>query len=184
MKLESDRETLAENKVLILYILSKMNRPITNDNLLNLILKIRDMNYFYFKQFLIDLEENKYVIDYEKNGEIVYQITSKGRETLELTNDLLPGIIKLQIDSNFKENLRSLEDKSSVVAEFTPNSETDFVVQCKIVEHNTVIFQVQISANSREQAKLICENWKKNSETIYPTIINMFTAENTDKQNK
>lgn len=182
MKLETDNETLAENKVLILYILSKMNRPITNDNLLNLILKIRDMNYFYFKQFMVDLEENRYVVDYEKNGEIVYEITKKGRETLELTNDLLPGIIKLQVDSNFKENLRSLEDESSVVAEFTPNSETDFIVKCKIVEHNTVIFQVQISANSREQAKLICENWKKNSQTIYPTIIHMFTNDEASQK--
>ena len=31
--LTSDSETLAENKVLILYILNKVNKPITNDSL-------------------------------------------------------------------------------------------------------------------------------------------------------
>lgn len=175
MKLEQNSELLAENKVLILYILSKLNRDITNDNLLNLILSIREMNYFYFKQFITDLEANNYIVEYEKNGEVVYQITPKGRETLQLTDDLLPGIIKLKVDNIFREKLRELENESSVVAEFVPNNETDFIVKCSIVEHNTTVFQVQISANSREQAKLICDNWKKNSNTIYPNIINMFT---------
>ena len=177
MKLESNNELLAENKVLILYILTKLNRDITNDNLLNLILSVREMNYFYFKQFITDLEANNYVIEYEKNEETVYEITQKGKETLQLTDDLLPGIIKLKVDNIFKEKLREIENESSVVAEFIPNSETDFIVKCSIVEHNSAVFQVQISASSREQAKLICENWKTHYETIYPTILNMFTQQ-------
>ena len=63
MKLTSDNETLAENKVLILYILNKVNKPLTNDALLQLVLSITDMNYFYFQQFLLDLLENKYIED-------------------------------------------------------------------------------------------------------------------------
>ena len=173
--MEQDNEFLAESKVLILYILNKLNKDITNDNLLNLILSVREMNYFYFKQFISELESNNYVVEYEKNDEIVYEITPKGRETLSLTKDLLPGIIKLQVDNVFKQKLRELENESSVVAEFIPNSETDFIVKCSIVEHNTTVFQVQISASSREQAKLICDNWKQNSATFYPKIIDMFT---------
>lgn len=173
--MEQNNELLAENRVLILYILNKLNRDITNDNLLNLILSVREINYFYFKQFISDLEENNYVVEYEKNGETVYEITPKGRDTLQLTDDLLPGIIKLKVDNIFREKLREIENESSVVAEFIPNSETDFIVKCSIVEHNTIVFQVQISASSREQAKLICDNWKQNSNTFYPNIINMFT---------
>ena len=37
LKLTQDGEVLAENKVLILYILNKMEEPITNDNLLKLV---------------------------------------------------------------------------------------------------------------------------------------------------
>ena len=33
MKLNSDSETLAENKVLILYVLDLVNKPISNDTL-------------------------------------------------------------------------------------------------------------------------------------------------------
>ena len=66
MKLDADNETLAENKVLILYLLLVIDRPISNDELYRLVLSIQDMNYFYFQQFLIDLENNKYIINYKK----------------------------------------------------------------------------------------------------------------------
>ena len=64
MKLTSDNQTLAEKKALILYILDKVSKPISNDALLKLAITIDNMNYFYFQQFLLDLLENKYIINY------------------------------------------------------------------------------------------------------------------------
>ena len=48
------------------------------------------MNYFYFQQFLLDLEENKYIMRYDKEESEVYEITENGRSTLALTIDMLP----------------------------------------------------------------------------------------------
>lgn len=90
MKLGADGETLAENKVLILYLLSIIEKPINNDALYRLVLSIQDMNYFYFQQFLLDLIENKYAMSYDKDGIEVYEITENGRGTLGLTLDMLP----------------------------------------------------------------------------------------------
>ena len=52
MQLSSDKSLLAESKVLILYILYKANKPLTNEEFLKLVLSVTDMNYFYFQQFL------------------------------------------------------------------------------------------------------------------------------------
>ena len=90
MKLGADNETLAENKVLILYLLSIIDSAITNDALYRLVLSIQDMNYFYFQQFLIDLADNKYIYSFEKENKEVYEITESGRNTLDLTLDMLP----------------------------------------------------------------------------------------------
>ena len=100
MKLTQDGEVLAENKVLILYILNKMENPITNDGLLRLVLAVMDMNYFYFQQFLLDLIERNYIVCFNKDGKNVYQITDLGKATLDLTNDMIPGIIKLKVDTS------------------------------------------------------------------------------------
>ena len=66
MKLTSDNETLAEGKVIILYILNKLPNPVSNESLYKLVLSINDMNYFYFQQFLLDLINNKYIEFFNK----------------------------------------------------------------------------------------------------------------------
>ena len=172
MKLTQDGEVLAENKVLILYLLNKIDQPITNDGLLRLVLSIMDMNYFYFQQFLLDLLEIKYIISFEKEGKQVYQITQKGIETLELTHDIIPGIIKLKADMTFENKLKETKEQESITAEYTPESENHYTVTCKINENNNCIFQISVFAGSREEAKKIVDNWKENAYRIYPQILN------------
>lgn len=181
MKLTSDSETLAENKVLILYILNKIGKPISNDSLLNLVLKVTDMNYFYFQQFLLDLIENGYILNYYKDEHSFYNITEFGKSTLELTKNILPGIIKLRVDSNFKNELETFEDENSIVAEYTPRSENYFDITCKIVEKNETIFQVSTFAGSRQQAKEIVDNWKNFANEMYPEMLNILTKKRKKK---
>ncbi len=173
MKLEADNETLAENKILILYLLSIIEKPINNDELYRIVLSIQDMNYFYFQQFLLDLESNEYIIKYEKEEDILYEITEKGKSTLELTIDVLPGIIKVKVDETIRGELREIQDESAVRAEFIPLSEEEFIVKCKIIENNILIFEIQTFATSREQAIKIVQNWEENSKTIYPNVLHM-----------
>lgn len=90
MKLEIDAETLAEKKALILYIMDKVSKPICNEALLKLAISIDNMNYFYFQQFLLDLIENKYIINYEKDGESLYKLTNEGKKALSLVKDIIP----------------------------------------------------------------------------------------------
>ena len=182
MKLTSDNETLARDKVLILYILNVIDKPVTNDALLELVLSIQDMNYFYFQQFLLDLLENKYITQYQEDefSDIVYTLTPSGKETLELTKDMIPGIIKLKIDNTIKGELGEIEEEVSIISEFTPINKNDFIVTCKVVENNKTIFEVSTSAASREQAKLISDNWKENAINIYPKIIDLLTNPNQE----
>lgn len=171
--LTSDSEILAENKVLILYILNKINKPINNDNLYKLVLSVLDLNYFYFQQFLLDLIQNKYIVSFKKENISLYEITESGKNTLALTMDLLPGIVKLKADMNLKSELEIAEEEYSVVAEYIPRNENNYIVICKIVENNETIFEVKTFAGSREQAKEIVYNWKQNAELIYPEIIHI-----------
>lgn len=175
MKLNSDEQTLAENKVMLLYILQKVGKPISHKTLLELVLSISDMNYFYFEQFLVDLLEDKYMIKYEKNEEIIYEITDEGKKALTLTLDILPGILRLKVDSKFKTNLDEIENQFSISADYTPNTTKDFVIRLKIIENNNAIFDLQTHAGSREQAKKIVDNWNNSAVDIYPKILELLT---------
>ena len=52
---------LAENKLLMLYVLKTINEPISNIQLTEIILENNFINYFTFQQYLAELEESKFV---------------------------------------------------------------------------------------------------------------------------
>ena len=168
-------EKLADSKLLILYILQKIGNPISYKELLELVISISDMNYLDFQQFLQDLLEDKFILKYNQNNSEIIELTNDGKNALELTIDMLPGILRLKVDSNFKENFNKIKDEFSVYAEYTPITETSFSVKCKIIENNMTTFNLEANAGSREQAKRIVNNWNKNAENIYPQILNILT---------
>lgn len=173
MRLNSDIETLAENKVLILYLLEKLNKPITNDGLFKIISAANNINYFYFEQYLADLIADKLIAVKLTEESKLYEITNAGKESLSLTKEALPGIVKLKADTVFKQELKEFENSIAISAEYMPNNEKEFTVKCKIIENNNTVFEIKTFAGSHERAKKIVENWNKNAGELYPQIVNM-----------
>ena len=178
MAVSEKNNKLAENKVLILYMLSKISKDIAESSLFKIISSINDINYFYFGQTLNDLVETRLVDSYTKDKDTIYRITSEGKNALSLTKDLLPGIVKLKADNIFKQELSNIEEESSVVAEYTPKNENDYKIKCKIVENNETIFEVSTFAGSRDNAKKIVDNWNKNANSIFPKILDLLLNSN------
>lgn len=175
----SDNTTaLAENKVLILYILNKISNGILEDGLYKIISSINDINYFYFKEVLTDLLDSKLVgIFTKEEEESVLKITTDGINSLSLTLDILPGILKLKADNVFEEEFSSITDETSIIAEFIPRSENDYIIKCKVIEKNETIFEVKTFAGSRDRAKKIVDNWNKNAAKIYPKMLDILLEE-------
>ena len=142
-EINTTNNSLAENKVLILYTLNTINRDITETDLLKIISSINNINYFYFRDILIDLVNSKLIGTYTKDEQTVYEITSEGKNSLELTIDMLPGIIKLKADNILKQELISIVNEDSITAEYIPENEKDYTVKCKIVENNKTVFEVK-----------------------------------------
>lgn len=171
--MEVDTNSLAQDKVLILYILKKLNKDITSNDLFKIMSNINDMNYFYFRQILVDLVDSKLIGSYTKDENSVYEITTDGKTSLDLTIDVLPGLSKLKADTVLKNELNKIIDESSIIAEYIPENESNFTVKCKIIENNNTIFEVKTFAGSRERAKSIADNWKNNANTIFPKILDL-----------
>ena len=81
--------------------------------------------------------------------------------------------MKLRADHIFKKEFATIEEESSVIAEFIPKNENNYTIKCKIIENNETIFEVKTFAGSRERAKRIVNNWNENAKSIYPKILNL-----------
>lgn len=167
------KEGLAENKVLILYILNKLQDGIKNDNLYKIVSSTNNMNYFYFQELIADLIESSLVGSFTNDEDTIIKITSDGQNALSLTKSLLPGILKLKADNIFKKEISNIAEESSVITEYIPKDEKNYTVKCRIVEKNETIFEVSTFAGSRDRAKQISDNWKNNANNIYPKIMSL-----------
>ena len=167
------KKGLAESKVLILYLLNKLQDGIKSDNLFKIVSSANNMNYFYFQELLTDLIESNFVGSFTKDEDTIVKITSDGQNTLSLTKSLLSGILKLKADTVFKEELSNIAEQSSIITEYIPKDEKNYTVKCKIVEKNEIIFEVSTFAGSRDRAKQISDNWKNNANNLYPQIIDL-----------
>ena len=179
-------KSLAQDKVLILYVLSNVKTDVTESDIFKIISPVNNINYFYFKQILADLVDSKLVQTYTKDEDadekqILYKLTFDGQNSLNLTIDVLPGLLKLKIDNVLKNELNNIISDDSIVTEYIPENENSYTVKCKIVENNKTIFEVRTFAGSNEHAKFIADNWKENASVIYPKILELITGKVDNK---
>lgn len=74
---ENSSEELAYHKLLILYILEKINMDLTNSQITQVVLETEVMNYFSLQQFLAQLMESKFLTIYEDSNKEYYTLTKK-----------------------------------------------------------------------------------------------------------
>ena len=175
------KKNLAQDKVLILYVLNNVKNNVTESDLFKLISPVNNINYFYFKQILADLVDSKLVQTYTKDEDtdekrVLYKLTFDGQNSLNLTIDVLPGLLKLKIDNVLKNELHNIISEETIVTEYIPENENSYTVKCKIVENNRTIFEIRTFAGSNEHAKFIADNWKENASVIYPKILELITG--------
>ena len=123
--MEKSIADLAENKVLILYLLNKLSDGIKSDDLYKIVSSTNGINYFYFQELLTDLINANLVGSFTKDEDTFIKITSEGKNSLSLTKSLLPGILKLKADSVFKDEVSSIAEESSIVTEYIPKDENN-----------------------------------------------------------
>ncbi len=174
---EKNKEKLAENKLIILYLLKKANCTLTNLQMQRLLYDLEDFNYYLFQHIISELISQEYIANYQQDDEWLYDITPKGLEILDLTSEILPGMIKDKLDTIVKEQLLTVQNEVAVTAEFLPEGGNQYITSCKITEAHKSLFELNVYCASKEQAKIIADNWKKHADEYYPAIIEMVTKE-------
>lgn len=172
--LGSNKET-AENKLILLYIIDRLDVPITNLQIIKLVLEKRFMNYFLLQQHLNELLEGKLLTMETADGRSMYMITDSGRRTLEYFIHLIPAGLKARMDNTFSTMRKEIRSESLVTADYTPESENKFTAGCKVSEDGFQLLQLDVTVGTKADARLVCENWKKYSQLIYAEIIDSLT---------
>lgn len=169
----SEKMFLAESKVIVLYIISKVNHYISYNIFIELVARLSDINFFLFEEVLSDLIKEKYILEKSEKDIKTYMISDEGKQVLQLSMTMLPGIKKLKIDTNFKEVYLRLKEEKSIVAEYKLQEDGVYLVFLRVIEFDKIEFEIKLNAYSQEQVQEIISKWKKDAVKIYQEIIKL-----------
>jgi predicted transcriptional regulator len=164
----------ANDKLIILYILNQLDLPITNSQLMKVVLENRFMNYFTYQQTINELLENDLIQQTESTQWPQFSITSKGQHSLELFSNLLPLDIENFVKNNIKEIKTKLKSDSLIDAKIIEENGS-FMVNCNVRENDFSLIEINLTVGTRSDAQRIVNNWKNNSQPIYAEIIHSLT---------
>ena len=170
-------EPLTLYKLMTLYMLNKVNFPLTTNQLMDFFLSKDYTNYFTYMQVLAELEESKLV-----NIEIVrsnsyYKINDDGTETIELFVKKIPVSIIDDMDIFLVDNKYELRNEVSTISDYYKSTNQDFIVNCKITEGNSTLIDMNLSVPSEDVAEMMCNNWRASSQEIYSNVMKTLMKE-------
>lgn len=173
-------QQLAEKKLLLLYIFEKLEIPITHSQITDFVLENDLMNYFMFQQFFSELQESGFIIEEHKEQQ-QFIITDKGRNTLKYFINRLSREQLEKIDHLLSVKKKQLLKRAEVEADYVKLDENDVLVTLKVIERDTPLINISLNVANTKQAKIICQNWKENTQKIYSNLISMLIEEKNIK---
>lgn len=170
-------EPLTLYKLMTLYMLNKVNFPLTKNQLLDFFLSKDYTNYFTYLQVLSELEESKLVNIETVRSNSYYKINSDGTETIELFVKKIPLSIIDDMDIFLVENKYELRNEVSTISDYYKSTNQDYIVTCKIYEGASTLIDLNLSVPSEDVAEMMCNNWSSSSQDIYSTIMKSLMKE-------
>ncbi len=165
------KQTLKLYKIMILYMLSKVDFPLTTSQISRFILDAGYTTYFKFQQALSELCENGLLSKESTHNRTFYRLTEDGaKAVLYLQDDISPEIRK-DIDRFIREKRVDFKSECSVKADFFPNENGEFSVRCQVTEHAAPLVDLTLSVPTETQAQKLASNWLSKSEEIYAFIM-------------
>ncbi len=169
-------ESLMLYKLIILYILDRMDFPITNTELTRFILEKEYCDYITINQILEELIEDSYVEMESSHNTYLYRITPAGKETLSFFYTRISVAIRDEIDTYLSEKEYQLREMVSTTADYYEAKKNEFVVELRVIERDSELVHINLLVTSAAEADLICGRWKECSADVYGYLISTLAA--------
>lgn len=154
-------------KLIILYMLNKVDIPLTANQIINYVLEQGYTDYITIQQTIGELIEDGFIATGSMHHTAMYTISDAGSSTLKMFQDTISPVIREEIDTYLRINrYKFLEDRSTT-AEYTTEDDNEYRVYLSICERGQIIMELQIVVPTLETAEKYCENWKKKSAEAY-----------------
>ena len=166
-------EPLTLYKLIILYMLEKVDFPLTNAQISDFILGQEYTSYFHLQEVLAEMAESGLIRTETIRNATYYHMTESGAQTLEFFEKEISPEIRRDITNYLVTHSYEMRSEASTLADYYRTSNQDFAVHCMVKEGKTTLIELTFTVPTEAAAQTLCENWKKKSQEAYETIMKL-----------
>ena len=160
-------------KLTILYMLDKAGFPLSNTQISNFFLEQEYTDYFRVQEVIGDLVKADLIRFETAHSNSQYTLTAAGRETLGFFKDKITEGIESDIKKFFEKNKLEFRQENFVLADYYKTTNQNYDVRCQVRTDSTTVLDLTLSVPTKEQAEVICNNWKNSNEDVYAYLMDI-----------
>lgn len=166
-------------KVLVLFVASRSNYPMTTQELYELCYQDECLSYFDICTAIPEMVKTGHLRELEDGR---YEITEKGKVDGELTEDSIAFTVRQKAENAVEKFNRQLKRSSFVRTQILPRENGDFSVIMSLDDEVGNLMTLELVAPDQRQAVRLGRMFEKKAEDLYNVTMNeLLTAEETLK---
>ena len=166
------QDPLTLYKLIVLYMLNRVNFPLTNAQVSDYILEKEYTNYLTLQQVINELSEAHMISQETIRNRTHLSITPEGRETLNFFRNLINYSIKQDIDDYFRENEYVLRNEVSVLGDYYYTARAGgYEAHLVAKDRDINLVDIRLSVPTEEIAENICNKWQDKNQAIYQYLV-------------
>lgn len=164
-------ETFTLYKLIILYMLNKVDFPLTTSQISEFVLDKGYTSYFKLQEALSELTSSDLIRTETTHNRTLYHLTENGAETILYFSNKISAAIRKDIDDFLKEKQYDLKEEASVKADYYLRTNREYEVRCQIVENGSSLIDLKLTVPTEKEAEAIVNHWNLKNQEIYALLL-------------
>lgn len=165
------QDSLTLYKLIVLYMLSRVDFPLTKSQISDFILDRGYTNYLNLQTVFSQLCESNMTEEKTIRNRTQLFLTEEGTSTLHFFENRLSHEIKDDIDAYLKSQSYTLREEVSVTSDYTKMHDGSYKAHLVALDHGNPLIDLALSVPTEAVAEDVCRNWEAKNQDIYQYII-------------
>ena len=151
-----------------------MDLPLSGNQITLFAVSEKIMELFLVQQNLFEMVKSGYLEKFQSNNVTRYNVTEEGSKVLEYFEKQIPQEKRNAVNKYVNENRKvAKKDYDIVASQIFDYNNNEYLIRCGVYEDEAMLMEVNLYVVSKDQARLVCRNWKENVRHLYAGILSL-----------
>lgn len=155
-------------KILILYVMSLVEEPVSAQTIYELCYQDECLSYFDVQEAIPQLVRSGHLVEESFDR---YVITDKGRETVDITQDSVAFPVKERAKQAVESHNRKAKRDQFLRTEIVQRENGEYAVHLGLRDFQGTLMDLELTAPTLPQARKLERAYRKNAEIVYQSVM-------------